>query len=82
MGSIVGEYGRVSGRTSQPSIESGVASSFVPSDLFVDGQVSGLGTVHPLPTFYFFSTWIFLFMLCHVFNVEEEVVVIRNGWTP
>ena len=19
---------------------------------------------------------------CHVFNVEEEVVVIRNGWTP
>ena len=21
-------------------------------------------------------------MLCHVSNVEEEVVVIRNGWTP
>ena len=21
-------------------------------------------------------------MLCHVFNVEEKVVVIRNGWTP
>ena len=20
--------------------------------------------------------------MCHVFNVEEEVVVIRNGWTP
>ena len=24
----------------------------------------------------------FLFMLCHVFNVEEEVVIIRNGWSP
>ena len=25
---------------------------------------------------------LFLFMLCHVFNIEEEVVVICNGWTP
>ena len=48
----------VSGRTLQPSIESVVASSFVPSDFLVDGQVSGLGTVHPLLTFNFFSTWI------------------------
>ena len=24
----------------------------------MDGQVSGLGTVHPLPTLDFFSTWI------------------------
>ena len=47
----------VSGRTLQPSIESVVANSFVPSDFLVDGQVSGLGTVHPLLTLSFFSTW-------------------------
>ena len=48
----------VSGRTLQPSIESVVANSFVPSDLLVDGQVSGLRTVHPLLTLSFISTWI------------------------
>ena len=48
----------VSGRTLQPFIESVVANSFVPSDFLVDGQVSGLGTVHPLFTINFFSTWI------------------------
>ena len=48
----------VSGRTLQPSIESVVANSFVPSDFLVDGQVSGLGTVHPLFTLSFVSTWI------------------------
>ena len=48
----------VSGRTLRPSIESVVANSFVPSDFLVDGQVSGLGTVHPLLTLSFFSTWI------------------------
>ena len=48
----------VSGRTLQPSIESVVANSFVPSDFLVDGQVSGLGTVHPLLTLSFVSTWI------------------------
>ena len=48
----------VSGRTLQPSIESVVANSFVPSDFLVDGQVSVLGTVHPLLTFSFVSTWI------------------------
>ena len=47
----------VYGWTLQPSIESIVANSFVPSDLLVDGQVSGLGTVHPLLTLHF-STWI------------------------
>ena len=70
----------VSGRTLQPSIESVIANSFVPSDFLVDGQVSGLGTVHPLLTLNFFSTWIL--PLHVVFNVEEEVVIIRNGWTP
>ena len=40
----------VFGRTFQPSIESVVANSFVPSDFLVDGLVSGLGTVHPLLT--------------------------------
>ena len=70
-----------SGRTLQPSIESVVANSFVPSDFLVDGQVSGLGTVHPLLTLSFFSTWILpLHVVC--FNVEEEDVVIHNGWTP
>ena len=48
----------VSGRTLQPSIESVVANSFVPSDFLVDGQVSGLETVHSLITLNFFSTWI------------------------
>ena len=48
----------VSGRTLQPSIESVVANSFVPSDFLVHGQVSGLGTVHPLLTLDFYSTWI------------------------
>ena len=48
----------VSGRTLQPSIESVVVNSFVPSDFLVDGQVSGLGTVHPLLTLSFVSTWI------------------------
>ena len=48
----------VSGRTLQPSIESVVKSSFVSSDFLVDGQVGGLGTVHPLLTLSFFSTWI------------------------
>ena len=49
----------VSRRTLQPSIESVVANSFVPSDFLVDGKVSGLGTLHPLLTLNFFSTWIF-----------------------
>ena len=48
----------VSGRTLPPSIESVVTNYFVPSDFLVDGQVSGLGTVHPLLTLSFFSTWI------------------------
>ena len=48
----------VSCRTLKPSIESVVANSFVPSDFLVDGQVSGLGTVHPLLTSNFFSTGI------------------------
>ena len=38
--------------------DSVVANSFVPSDFLVDGQVSGLGTVHPLLTLSFVSTWI------------------------
>ena len=48
----------VSSRTLQPSIESVVASLFVPSDFLMDGQVSGLGNVHPLLTLDFFITWI------------------------
>ena len=48
----------------------------------MDGQVSGLGTVHPFSLKASLAHGFFLFMLCHVSNVEEEVVVIRNGWTP
>ena len=44
----------VFGRTLQPSIESVVANSFVPSDFLV----SRLGTVHFLLTLSFHSTWI------------------------
>ena len=74
----------VTGRTLQPSIESVVANSFVPSDFLVDGQVSGLETVHPLLTLSFINKWILPLHVvsCCVCNVEEEVVVIRNGWTP
>ena len=63
----------------QPSIESVVAISSVPLDFLVDGEVSGLGTVHPLLTLSFLGLWI---LPLHVVLVEEEVVVIRNGWTP
>ena len=35
--------------------------------------------MHPLLTLNFFDTSI---LPLHVFNVEEEVIVIRNGWTP
>ena len=48
----------VTGRTLQLSIESVVANSSVPSDFLVDGQISGLGTVHSLFTLNFFGTWI------------------------
>ena len=53
----------VSGRTLQPSIETTVANSFVPSDFLVDGQVNGLENVQPLLTINFFSTWILLLLL-------------------
>ena len=47
---------------SSVSVASGMShqkyNSFVPSDFLVDGQVSGLGTVHLLLTMSFFSTWI------------------------
>ena len=46
------------GRILQPSIESVVANSFVSWVFLVDGQVSGLGTVHPLLTLRFLSTLI------------------------
>ena len=48
----------------------------------MDGQVSGLGTVHPLLALGSFGTWILPLHVVSCFNVEEEVVVIRNGWTP
>ena len=47
-----------SGRTLQSSIESFDGNSFMPLDFIVDGQVSGLGTMHSLLTLSFFRTWI------------------------
>ena len=47
----------VSGRTLQPSTEPVVADSSLPSDFLVEGQVSVLGTAHPLLTLNIFSTW-------------------------
>ena len=47
----------VSGRTPQPSTEPAVENVYVPSTFLMEGQVSGLGTVHPLLTLSFFSTW-------------------------
>ena len=52
-----------SGRKLQPSIESVVANSFVSSDFLVDGQVSGLGTVHPFSLYASLAHGFFLFML-------------------
>ena len=67
----------LSGRTLQPSIELVVAKSLVPSAFLVDGQISWLGTVQP---FSFLTSLAHGFFLsCCVFNVEEEVVVLRNG---
>ena len=48
---------RVSGRMLQSFTEPVIANSSVPSDFLVEGQVSGLGTVHPLLTLKFISTW-------------------------
>ena len=48
----------VLGRTLQSSIKLVVESFSVPSDFLVDGEISGLGTVHPLLTINFFSTWV------------------------
>ena len=47
----------VSGRTLLPSTESVITNLSVASEFLVDGQVSGLETVHPLLTFNFFSAW-------------------------
>ena len=58
----------VSGRTLQPSIESVVANPFVPSSFLMDGQVSGLGTVHPFITLGFFSTWILPLLVVSCFQ--------------
>ena len=46
----------VSGRTLQLSTELVVPNLYVPTDFLVEGQVSGLGIVHPLLTLHFFNT--------------------------
>ena len=76
----------VTGRTLQPSIESVVANSFVQSDFLVNGQVSGLGTVHPLHTLNFFSTWILPLLFCAQSPLAVEPWMIgagpRYNWQP
>ena len=39
----------------------------------MDGQVSGLGTVHPLLTLNFFSTWIHIGRLARMSVLDTEV---------
>ena len=68
----------VSGRTLQLSIESVVANTCVPSNFLVDGQVSGLGTVHPLLTLSFLSTWI---LPIHVFFSPSFVFRALRRWS-
>ena len=65
----------VSGRTLQP-----IATSFVPSDFLVDGQVSRLRLCTPFSLSASLAQEFFLFMVS--FNVDEEIIVIRNGWIP
>ena len=47
----------VSGKMLQPFAEPVVANVSVSSDFLVEGQVSGLGTMHPLLILSFGSTW-------------------------
>ena len=47
---------RISCRMLQSSTEPVITNLFVPSDLLVEGHVSGLGTVHPLLTLNGFGT--------------------------
>ena len=66
----------------QPANESVIIKSSVPSDFLSEGQDSGLWTVHPFLTKLLqhmaFSSLSYVFLL--TFN--DEVDVIRNGWTP
>ena len=60
----------------KPSADLVITNSSVPSDFLVEGQVGGLGIVHP-PS-HFFSSF-FLHMISSYFQEED---VIRNGWIP
>ena len=61
-------------RTLQPSIEPVVATSSVPLDLLVDGQVSGLGTVHPFLTSNFCIGIIHLVFFPLLFDPSATVI--------
>ena len=56
----------VSGWALQPSIQSVVANSFVPSDFLVDGQLVGWGLCTPFSCQNSLAHGFFLLMLCHV----------------
>ena len=63
------------------SIESVVANSFVPSYFILNGHVSGLGTVHPLHTLSFLSTWIIALHVVFLYNsyyVYDMIFVARQ----
>ena len=60
-------------RVLQISTEPEVKNVLVPDNFLVEGQVSGLGTVHPLLTLNVFSTWLPPLL--------KRKTVIHNGWT-
>ena len=45
-------------------------------------KLVGWGLCTPFSLLASLAHGFFLFILCHVSNVEEEVIVIHNGWTP
>ena len=61
----------VSSLMMRPTTEPVIVNFSVPSDFLVEVQVSGLGTVHPLLTLSFISTW-FL-------PLQEEDVICSGG---
>ena len=62
----------VSGRTPQPSTEPIAAYFYVPYDFLIEGQDSGLGTVHTILTSNFFSTW-------HLPLEKRKTLAVING---
>ena len=76
---MVSTHRRVPGWMLQPSSESVITTFYVPSNFLVEGLVSGLGTVQPILTLIFISTW---FLPLHMkrktmSSVMDELLKIR-----